>query len=302
MSTPRTLAPQPGTAAPHAPLAGVLALELSMHGDATPARAALPQDQAAALAALAARDLAALADGMQALDLAFAAAHFDPAEALRPGWPLHRRLDELLRGAPRSGQAARVVAFGAGADGDVPLPLQAEPELRGGALRVLPFLLTGEAPALAGVAQALERVLVDRGMAQADTALLAQETFGARIEHARYLTVHDLAAMTALQYSHQGLEPLWQVIETALLSPGREAAVDAPPEPLVRYAGGEARIALFAPDAWCARYAPGADCASDDARMRLARRHALFEARQRQYADVLRAHGIEVVFEQYAGG
>ncbi len=282
-----------GTPAPtdaHAPAAGVLALELSPGSGI--ARDALAQAEAGELAGLLARDLATLVEEVDALDLVFAAAHFDPAEVLRPGWPLHRRLGELHARAPRAAQGARVIAFGADRDGAVPQPLRCEEELRGGQLRVLPFLLTGEARAAHAVAERLEALLLDRGMAQADTALYAQTAFGARVEHARYLTVHDLAAMTALQYRNQGLEPLWGVIETALLAPGHEAALDAPPEPLLRYANGEAHIALFPPDAWRRRYAPQGESEPE----RLARGYDLFQARQRQFAAVLRAHGIEVVF------
>ncbi|TKR30280.1 hypothetical protein FCE95_09080 [Luteimonas gilva] len=267
---------------------GVIALELSP--DARPGREALRQADAGALAGLLGRDLAALVPEASGLELAFAAAHFDPAEVLRPGWPLHRRLDELRRRAPGRHDGPRVIAFGADEHGRVPQPLQAESALQGGSLRVLPFLLTGSGAAEVG--EAFERILFDRGMAQAETALLAQEAFGCRIEHARYLTVHDLAAMTALQYGHQGLEPLWPVLETALLAPQEEILLDAPPEPLLRYAGGEANIALFAPDAWRRRYHGDA---SIDAEL-LARRFAHFEARQRQFAAVLQAHGVPVTF------
>lgn len=270
---------------------GVMALELSPGSGI--GRDALAQADAGRLAALLGRDLGAVVEGVRDLDLVFAAAHFDPAEVLRPGWPLHRRLDELRQRAPHAAQAGpRIIAFGADRDGQVPQPLRSEDELRGGQLRVLPFLLVGEPAAAQAVADRMEAVLLDRGMAQADTALLAQEAFDTRIEHARYLTVHDLAAMTALQYQNQGLEALWGVIETALLAPERGADLDALPEPLLRYADGEARIALFAPDAWRRHYLPQGDEDPD----RIARIHALFEARQRQFAAVLRAHGIEVTF------
>lgn len=286
--------------APRTHVAGVLALELAP-GSAI-ARDALPKGDAGRLASLLGRDLGALVEGVRDLDLVFAAAHFDPAEALRPGWPLHRRLDELRQRAPQHGDAPRILAFGADAQGNVPQPLACDEALRGGQLRVLPFVLSeprssrhraGEAAAADAVGNRLERILLDTGMAQAETALCAQEAFGARIEHARYLTVHDLAAMTALQYGNQGLEGLWGLIETALLRPGQTALLDAPPEPLLRYEEGEARIALFAPDAWRRRHA--SLCGEGDA-ARIARLHTLYEARQRQYAAVLRAHGIEVVF------
>src|SRR5690606_7277460 len=137
-----------------------------------------------------------------------------------------------------------------------------------------------------------------RGMAGADTALLAQEAFGLQVEHARYLTVHDLCALTAMQYEHAGLAPLWPVLETALLSPGREAWLDQPPEPLLRYADGVARIALFAPAAWRERHAPVVGSPADEpgAGARRERLSAHFEARQRQFASLLGAHGVAVEF------
>lgn len=154
------------------------------------------------------------------LDLVFAAAHFDPAEVLRPGWPIHRRLEELQMRAPGRNQGPRLLAFGTDAQGDVPLPFQADASLVGGGLRVVPFLLTGSDVATTNaVAEALEDTLLANGMAHADTALMAQNTFGARIEHARYFTVNDLAAMMSMQYDNQGLAALWPLIETAIMAP-----------------------------------------------------------------------------------
>ncbi|MEO8365500.1 MAG: hypothetical protein ABI538_04765 [Pseudoxanthomonas sp.] len=269
---------------------GVFALELSSGG--TPTCAALPQERAGELVELLARDLEKLVPGASALDLVFAAAHFDPAEVLRPGWPLHRRLDELRQRAPGGEQGPRVIAFGADSDGVVPLPLVADAGLQGGQMRVLPFLLSGATETLRALQESFEEVLLDRGMAAADTALLAQESFGARIEHARYLTVHDLTAIMAMQYQHQGLQPLWPLIETAVLAPEEEQWLDAPPEPLLRYAGGEVQIALLDPGAWQQR---NGMAATGDAPA-LERAYEYFQARQRQFAAVLEAHGILVTF------
>ena len=135
-------------------------------------------------------------------------------------------------------------------------------------------------------------------MAGADTALLAQDAFGVTVEHARYLTVADLLAMTAMQYEHAGLAPLWPLLEAALLAPSHEEWLDAPPEPLAHFAAGEARIALFSPAAWRDRYA--ADGEQDDAR--LERGFAHFQARQRQFAAVLGAHGVPVTFAHCGAG
>ncbi|MEB1530080.1 hypothetical protein [Xanthomonas sp. WHRI 7945] len=274
---------------------GVIALELS--AGLAPAHAALPHALAAELAEKVGRDLAQLVPAVRDLELSLAGAHFDPAEVLRPGWPMHRRLDELRARAPGRETGPRLLAFGADADGTVPLPFQADAALLGGALRVVPFLLSGPAQTLQPVAEALEDVLLAQGMAQPDTALLAQQAFGAQIEHARYLTVNDLAAMMSMQYDNQGLAPLWPLIETALLAPDQEEWLASPPEPLLRYRGGEVRMALFDPASWCAHYAQDRqDCE------RLQRVYEHYLARQRQLAAVLEAHGLPVLYVHCEAG
>ena len=272
---------------------GVIALELR---DGQPPReAALAVARAGDVAELLGRDLVALAPAAAGCDLALLGAHFDPAEALRPGWPVHRRVQELLQRAPGRGQGARAIGFGADAAGEVPLPLHCDPALAGGGLRVLPFVLQGEG--IEAVAAVLEAELLDRGMASAGFALALQDGLGASIEHARLLSLHDLLAMTALQYENAGLAPLWTLLEAALLQPDAEAWLDRAPEPLARYGDGEVRIALMDPVAWHARNAPAeADAA------RLERGFALFQARQRQFAAVLGAHGIDVNFVHCADG
>lgn len=269
---------------------GALALELAPGSAVT--RDRLGQAEAGRLGERIAADLARFQPDAALLELTLVGAHYDPVELLRPGWPLHRELDQLAARAPgdRSAPGGRIVAFGAH-DDRLPGVLAPSPDHAGGPLRLLPFVLGGDAAAVAEVGDAFERELVETGMAGADTALLAQELFGLRVEHARYLTLHDLLAMTALQYEHAGLAPLWPLLEAALLAPQAEEWLDAPPEPLAHYAGGEARIALFSPAAWHARYAPGVD---DDAR--LARGFEQFQLRQRQFAAVLGAHGVPVTF------
>ncbi|WDJ47189.1 hypothetical protein JH286_20760 [Xanthomonas campestris pv. campestris] len=268
---------------------GVLAMELT--GGTAPTRGALAPAQAGMLAERIGRDLAQWIPEVRALELSVAMAHFDPAEVLRPGWPLHRRLEELHARAPGRDEGPRVLAFGADAHGEIPLPFQADAQLTGGGLRVLPFLLSGDPQTLATVADAMEEVLLAQGMAQADTALLAQESFAARIEHARYLTGHDLAAMMSMQYDNQGLAPLWPLIEAALLAPQTEEWLDQAPEPVLRYVGGEVRIALFDPAGWCDHYAHERENCE-----RLRGVYEQYLARQRQMAAVLEAHGLPVLY------
>ena len=281
---------------------GALALELTPGSAA--ARDALPQREAGELAAAIARDLAKFSAEAAALDLTTAGAHYDPVELLRPGWPIHRELDQLGARAPggKSPDSGRIIAFGSH-QGRLPGALSPSPDYAGGPLRLVPWALAGAADTAREVGEACERDLMERGMAGADTALLAQEAFGLQVEHARYLTLHDLCALMAMQYDHAGLAPLWPVLETALLSPGRDAWLDAPPEPLLRYTDREARIALLTPDAWRARNAaPGdADGGGDADDERLRRGFAHYEARQRQFAAVLRAHGVPVTFAHCQG-
>jgi len=280
---------------------GALALELTPGSSA--ARDALPQREAGELAAAMARDLARFAPEAAALDLTTAGAHYDPVELLRPGWPMHQELDQLGARAPggRNEGSGRIIAFGSH-DGRLPGALSPSPDYAGGPLRLVPWSLAGAADIARNVGEACERDLMERGMAGADTALLAQEAFGLQVEHARYLTMHDLCALMAMQYEHAGLAPLWPVLETALLSPDRDAWLDAPPEPLLRYADREARIALLTPTAWRSRNADPADAnGSDGDDERLQRGFAHYEARQRQFAAVLRAHGVAVTFAHCQG-
>jgi hypothetical protein len=270
---------------------GALALELAPGSTAT--HVALAQRDAGTLAQRIARDLAGFAPAAAGLELVTVGAHYDAVELLRPGWPMHHELDQLAARAPLAANDAgegRVIAFGAH-DGRLPGALSPSPDFAGGPLRLLPFVLGGDADTAAAVGAAFERDLMERGMAGADTALMAQELFGLRVEHARYLTLHDLLALMALQYDHAGLAPLWPVIEAALLAPDHVERIDAPPEPRLAWHDGQAHIALFTPAAWRAHYAPDEGDAG-----RMERRFALFEARQRQYAAVLGAHGIPVTF------
>ena len=280
-------------------LLGALALEVTPGAG----HVALAQADAATMGGHVATDLAAFAADAALLELVTVGAHYDPVELLRPGWPLHRELEQLAARAPRTGGGAggRVIAFGAH-DGKLPGTLAPSPDFAGGPLRLVPFLLsvgdTGGG-AIARLGDRFERELLERGMAGAATALFAQERFGLRVEHARYLTLHDLVAMTALQYEHAGLAPLWPLLETALLAPAGDCLLDEAPEPRVACAGGEARITLFDARDWCRRQAPDADCDDPATRERLATAMRHFEARQRQFAEVLMAHAIPVTLEHH---
>jgi hypothetical protein len=262
---------------------GALALELA----SAPARDRLTRDATDALGTHLGIDLQRLLPGVDALDLVYAGAHYDPCELLRPGWPVHAALAELARGVPGAG-GGRVVGFGAHEARMPSAALQPDPALHGGPLRLLPFALLGEATAIAAAGRAMEEHLLETGMAGAATALAAQDAFGARLEHVRYLSVHDLCAMTAMQYQHAGLGALWPLIEAALLTPERDEWLDAAREPLARLHRGEIviaeaevqdREALAAADG-----IPDAGFGSSDRRA--------VQLRRRQFEAVLQVHAI----------
>ena len=276
------------------PCFGALALETAT----PPAHLGLSRDAAQALAQHVADDLQRLLPEAPAFDLAFAALHYDPAELLRPGWPVHAALAGLAARAPGAGRG-RVIAFGQADDGTPPLPaLAPEPALQGGPLRLLPFALLGDAARSAAMAARMEEALLETGMAGAATALHAQQALGTRLEHARYLTLHDLCALTALQYEHAGLAPLWPLLEAALFEAGGGGVwLDAPPEPLLIYRDGEVRLADCDRAAWQAAWLAPAD---DDER-RLAAAFQSHRARLRQFAAVLAAHAIKTQVRPVSG-
>ncbi len=273
---------------------GALAVEL--RPGAVPERLALATGDAGDLAARVARDLARAAPEAARLDFALVAALYDPVELLRPGWPLHDELERLVARAPGA-RGGRAIGFGAGADG-LPPPLRPDPEHVHGPLRLLPWLVRGDEAAITAAGDVLEEVLLDTGMAAADTALAAQHGFGVAVEHVRLLTINDLAAMIALQYDHAGLAPLWPLLETALLAPGGEQWLDAPPEPLMRYANGEVRIAMLDAEAW----SEGGFAPRDADAAKLARAFERFQMRQRQFAAVFAAHAVPVTYDHCPAG
>ncbi len=273
---------------------GAFALELSPQTRAqTPC---LQQAQAGELAALLARDLARWVPEVRDCDFTLLAAVFDPVEVLRPGFPLHAELERLTAQAPGQGQA-RIIALGAN-DAALPETLSPSQEFAEGPFRLLPFLLRGDSDLIQQVGEQLEASLLDIGMAQADTALFAQESFKAQIEHARYLTVHDLAAMMAMQYEHAGLKNVWPLIETALLAPDETCWCDVIPEPLALYRDREIHMTLLDAEDWQHL----GYCGEEESPERCEFLFEQFEMRQRQMAALFQAHGLQVTFEHCAKG
>jgi hypothetical protein len=256
---------------------GVLALECIP--DASPDRLVLDRDESEHLAGLLGADLAGLLPDLAGTRLAVAGALFDAAQLLRPGFPAYTTLDELASRLPR--ERGGIVAFGAH-EGRMPVqPLTPDPSLAGSPMLYLPWILQAAPEQGQALGEAMETELIGRGEAGTQTADYLMRTLGVRLEHARYLSRHDLMAMTCVQYEHAGLAPLWTVLEAALLDPhGTESTVSARGLPL-RYEAGAVHVA-----------SPLAQLRSVDLESPDEAAHTLagwiFELRQ--YAAVLAAH------------
>ena len=203
----------------------VLALE--RRAESPWAQRTLDRSAVQALAARIAANLATLLPGAPALDLALPAALFDPAELLRPGWPVHTTLLALAEPSPGE-RGGRVIALGAHQGRMADPLLEPDPRLADGLLGVMPLALFGAADSARELGAQMEARLLDVGMADAATALALQQAFSTELEHCRFLSLHDLCAMTAMQYQHAGLDGLWALVEAALLSPERVEWFEAP--------------------------------------------------------------------------
>jgi hypothetical protein len=262
-----------------------LLLALERRPDSSAVGKALARPDAEELVAVLAKDLARLFPEIEGLDLVCSAACYDPAELLRPEWPVHRSLGQLAEISP--GAEGRLIAFvqheGAFADS----MLAPDPALAGGPLQVMPLLLVGDDARIAILGARMEAELLERGMAGAEAALQAQALLALPLEHARYMSLNDLCAMTAMQYQHVGLEAVWHLIEAALFGAPDAVfveGVDLPP--LLLTSAGEVCIGAHEFAAWCERFGAGLDADG------LARRFGLWQARLRQIEAVLASHGI----------
>lgn len=249
---------------------GLLALELLPEG--APRQLALPVESAAALATVIADDLARLLPGVDGMGLAIAAAVYDSAQVLRPGWPLFAALAHLHESAPGAATGPTISCFGAAAGRMADAVLEPEPGLIGSPLLLLPWTLIGPATIARVVGAEMEERFTETGLAAARTALFLNEAFSIHIEQARFLTHLDLCALASMQYEHADLAGLWVLIECALLSPHADESFTSPTGDTYRWHGG-----MLSRQPGSAPAEPMAD-----------------RAERRRYAAILAAHGLQV--------
>lgn len=280
---------------------GVLALELS--AGAAPISHTLSRDQADELARHLADDLVRLLPsspgraGADHADLLVLGALYDPAQVLQPGWPLYAQLAELAEhGRLRDAAgAARVVAFGSHA-GAMPLAsLQPTPERIPGALLLLPWSFSAGAELAADLGARMESVFMAKGEAGAHTADFLMRALDLRLQHARYMTRHDLCALLCAQMEHAGFSALWQMLEFGLLYPQRDGDATTSRGRRLRFHAGQVQCALPDYADWLAQCGRAADVTERE------QHYAGWLFELRQYAALLAAHRLPLQFDGNAG-
>jgi hypothetical protein len=271
------------------PWMGVLALE-PLAGALLSGRVLAP-DVAERLGELLAMQLGRFLPPAHPYALAWAAAAYDPAQGLRRGLPLHAELTNLFQAGQRAGLATGQILTLAAREGRMPTAvLEPDAALGDGHLYVVPVVVLGDETAIGAASQTLETVLMDEGLADPRIVAELSQAFGVRFEHARWLSLTDLAAMMAAQLTHVGMAPAWALLEELLYAEEPAAmAVDTALGQCLTLEAEAVRIAVEPYAAFAARHA--GDAAEERLQAWLARIHE-----QRQYAALLGAHGITLDF------
>ncbi len=184
----------------------------------------LDRDQTEALTDAIAADLSRLLKGVEKLGLAVAGAVYDQTQVLRPSFPLFAELYHYYERSLSGGEfVPQCLSLGAENGSMASQVMQPESHDHAGPLLLLPFLLFGPEQVTGKVADLMEQVFIEKGQADARTALKIEELFGLKTAHVRYMTVNDLCALLQVQLEHLGLAELWTLLEAALY--GSEDAV-----------------------------------------------------------------------------
>ena len=205
----------------------VVAIEFPVPESGMPARPNLYFDRALAqpLANQLAFELGKQLPSLDGLGLVWMAACYDQAQILQPELPVHAALAALYSAGMRnSGDAvgansAQVMTLQALRGAPPVSALKVDERLMGGPVVFLPFAIVGSTERVSEARAILEEKLLDTGLTDARTALMLNQALGCDAEHARLMTLDDLAAMCAVQLEHMGLAAVWEILEAAIFRP-----------------------------------------------------------------------------------
>jgi hypothetical protein len=193
---------------------GVIAIELTQHpAPISLFERSLSPSLAEALRAEIRRHLGDL----DAIGVCWMAGIYDSAQLLRPGFPLFNALTDIYRAGVKDPIGTPALVTLNSLHGKAPTAsLEPDRSLLGGQMVFVPFVLVAHNVVIKTVSEQLEVCLGEQGLVDARFALKLASAIGVNVEHARLMTVNDLAAMTTLQLDHAGFQAFGQILEAAL--------------------------------------------------------------------------------------
>jgi|GEM_PF-2402956 len=213
----------------------------------------LPRTATEELGALIAREFTRLCPGIEALDLAFVGALYEPDELLKPGLGWAQWLNDQQRLAGAQLDTAQLLFFGE-RDGRMPIrELEPNPSRPSGVLKLMPIVLRGAPEKIALIGAQLESSLTEIGIAGPPVLGCVAGWCGHSIAHGCYMTLLDVLAFERAQFEQLGLSALSDLLEIVFLSPTRQEVVRQTPQIEWLWNGREAEGRFLGRQAWQAK-------------------------------------------------
>ena len=262
------------------------------HGENASRPALLDRTAAEQVLAHVAADLTSLFPAISHFALTMAGALFDQTQLLSPELLVYKALETLQQSSnPGNDFQPRLLSIGA-RKGHMPLDeLQPFEHIPLGLLQVLPVLVSGPADSLAALAEEMEHCFLDQGQLSAHSAKGLESQFGISVNHARFMTITDLNALLRLQLEHYGFLPLWELLDTAINTPGQVLQVLSAEGLKFEWRDGAVH-SLFESFDWWAKHGGGADKSASKQQLQTA--YADWTREYRRYLTMLTAHGVKV--------
>ena len=262
------------------------------HGENASRPVLLDRSAAEQVLAHLAADLAKLFPAINLCSLTMAGALFDQTQLLSPEFLVYKALETLQQSSnPEDDFQARLLSIGARKN-HMPLDeLQPFEHIPLGLLLVLPVLVSGSADVMPALAEEMEHRFLEQGQLSAHSAKGLEAQFGISLNHARFMTITDLNALLRLQLEHYGFLPLWELLDTAINSPGQKLQVTSSEGLRFEWRDGAVH-SFFESFDWWAQHGGGADKPATEQQLQTA--YANWSREYRRYLTMLTAHGIRV--------
>jgi hypothetical protein len=276
----------------HYILVGIETDPTRYHGENASRPAILDRVAAEQVLAHVATDLAGIFPSINHCALTMAGALFDQTQLLRPDLPVYKALETMQEsGNAGSNFQPRLLSVGA-RNGHMPLDeLQPFADIPLGLLQILPLLVSGPEDIVSTLADGMEHRFLEHGQLSAHSAKGLESQFNIALNHARFMTMTDLNAMLRLQLDHYGFLPLWELLDTAINSPGRTLEVSTELGLTFKWYNGAAH-GFFESFDWWARHGNGANTAASQRQLQFA--YADWTREYRRYTAMLAAHGVSL--------